>query len=369
MCILLNQQQKNGGKSKNYQFEQWQQYFTWEKKGNKFIITEIHKEPIMRIDNQGNNIYNTYIEKLILDLLVQKYNSNEVYNKRIYMSRDQMLYSLNIVNANYHYVKYNAYDSAKYIKVDVNNIKEFYDINNRNFNNAVERALKHLSNRFLVNWQFVQTVAIKESEEEYNWSKKEYTSKEIHRDATKTEREYIILYEKIIADSMGFKNKQDIFLCGKYLEFTNKVCGKLQEQGIPILYYYKSYDIVFHEKVIEELNNINQYLMDYEERRDVKVTLNGIISNQIIKNTENRHIAAIEELPPVLGKRRVNKYDYKQVTLVRRASKNYISDNNKIANTVINYNTKNMVDDIITYTRLEKKKYDKQVDNLLYGDD
>ena len=374
LCYLLEQEEKSSGKGRNYQYKKWQQYFNWEKKGYKFIITEIYDEPRLLIIEKGNNnIYNTYIEKLILDLLVQKYQSNDEFNKRIYLSRDQMLYSLNMVNGNYHYVKYNIVDSANYIKVNSDNIKEFYDINNRNFNDAVERALNRLSNRFLVNWQFVQTVAVKEEEEKenkfYNWKEKEYTSKEIHRDATKEEREIITYYEKLVAKEMGFKTKQEIFLCGKYLKFTNIVCEKLQNNGLNILYYYKSYDIVFHEDVVIELGNINQYLLEHEERKDTRNTLNDVTINQIEKNTKNRHEEAKEELPLVLGQRRINKYDYKQAELIRRSEDSYLTDTNKIVDTVINYKTKNLVDNIIAYNKKEKEKLDKNIDNLLYGDD
>jgi len=369
MCQLLNEKEKNG-KGRNYQFKKWQQYFEWEKQGYKFVIIAIHEEPILIVSEKGNNIYNIYIEKLILDLLVQKYQSNDEFNQRIYLSRDQMLESLNMVNRNYHYVKYNAKDTANYIEVDMENIKEFFDINNRNFNNAVERALKRLSNRFLVNWQIVQTVAIKVEEEEiYKWNKNEFVPKEIHRDATKEERELILLYESIVAEEMGFDKKQNIYLCGKWLEFTDKVCKKLQEQESNILYYYKSYDIIFHEKVIQELDKINQYLLEHEERKDTKNTLNNTIIEQIEKNTKKRHEEAKEKLPPVLGKRRVNKWDYEQLELVRRSNNNYIPDTNKITDTVINQKTKYLVNNIIKYNYEQKKKLNKEVDNLLYGDD
>ena len=363
MCHLLQQEQKISGQGKNYQFDQWKQYFNWEKQGNKFIITEIYEEPILKPDIKGNSIYNVYIEKLILDLLVQKYQSDDEFNKRIYLSRDQMLESLNMVNRNYHFIKYNANDTANFIKVDSANIKEFYDINNRNFNDAVERALKRLSSKFLVNWQLVQTVAVnteKEEEEEiYNWKKEEFVPKEIHRDATTEERELIILYESIVAEEMGFDKKQNIFLCGKWLEFTRNVCNRLQENGTNILYYYKSYDIVFHKKVIQELDKINQYLLISEERKDTKNTLNNVVVEQIEKNTKTRHDKAKDKLPPVLGQRRVNKWDYEQLELVRRSDNNYIPETNKIIDTVINHKTKLLVDAIIKYNRKQPEKLDK----------
>ena len=55
--------------------------------------------------------------------------------------------------------------------------------------------------------------------------------------------------------------------------------------------------------------------------------------------------------------------------LIRRSDNNYIIDTEKIADTVINHKTKNLVNNIITYNRKEKEKLEKDMDNLLYGDD
>jgi len=372
-CKLLNQQKKRGNAQKA-QLKEWQRYFNYKKDGNKFIILEIYTEPLPKTDGRedGKGIYNIYIEKLILDLLVQKYQSKNDDKRKIYLSKDKMLLSLNMVNINYHFVKYNVADTANYIKVDNDNIKEFYNINNRNFNDTVERALNRLSNKFLVNWKLTQTVATTNEDMSviFNKNKGELELKEIHRDATDEERVNILMQELNVAKQMGFEKKSDIFLCGRYLEFTGKVCKNLQKEGYNILYYYNSYDIIFHEEVIKELDKINQYILEYEERQNVKVTLNGIISNQIIKNTESRHNEAKKELPPIrFGKRRINKYDYKQVQLIRRSDDSYITDTNKIIDTVINYQTKDITIDIIKYNQKENEKMEQQLEELFYGDD
>jgi len=372
-CKLLNQQKKRGNAQKA-QLKEWQRYFNYKKDGNKFIILEIYTEPLPKTDcrEDGKGIYNIYIEKLILDLLVQKYQSKNDDKRKIYLSKDKMLLSLNMVNINYHFVKYNVADTANYIKVDNDNIKEFYNINNRNFNDTVERALNRLSNKFLVNWKLTQTVATTNEDMSviFNKNKGELELKEIHRDATDEERVNILMQELNVAKQMGFEKKSDIFLCGRYLEFTGKVCKNLQKEGYNILYYYNSYDIIFHEEVIKELDKINQYILEYEERQNVKVTLNGIISNQIIKNTESRHNEAKKELPPIrFGKRRINKYDYKQVQLIRRSDDSYITDTNKIIDTVINYQTKDITIDIIKYNQKENEKMEQQLEELFYGDD
>jgi len=373
MCHLLGQEEKTGN-AKKAQQKEWKRFFNYEKQGQKYIIIEIYAEPLHKIDGRENNngIYNTYIEKLILDLLVQKYQFKNEDKRKIYLSKDKMLLSLNMVNINYHFVKYNVANTANFIKVDSDNIKEFYNINNRNFNDTVERALNRLSNKFLVNWKLTQTIATTNEDISviFNKSKEELELKEIHRDATDEERVNILMQELNVAKQMGFEKKSDIFLCGRYLEFTGKVCKNLQKEGYNILYYYNSYDIIFHEEVIKELDKISKYILEYEERQNVKVTLNGIISNQIIKNTENRHNEAKKELPSVrFGKRRVDKYDYKQMQLIRRSDDSYITDTNKIINTVINYQTKNLILDIIKYNQKETEKMEQQLEELFYGDD
>ena len=74
-------------------------------------------------------------------------------------------------------------------------------------------------------------------------------------------------------------------------------------------------------------------------------------------------------MPPVLGQRRIDKYDYKQATLLRRSNDNYITDNDKIIDTVINHKTRKLIDNIISYNRKEKDRINKDIDNLLYGDE
>ena len=365
MCILLNQQQKNG-KGRNYQFEQWQQYFTWERQGHKFIITSIHEFPILKIDNRkdNNNIYGKYIEKLILDLLYQKQQSKN-NNRRLYLSRDQMLQALNMVNSNYHYVKFNTGKVADFLKIDNENIKEFFNINNRNLNDAVERSLKRLESKFLVIWNLVHTIVLNEEVIILDEHGKEIKLKENHVTAGKIELEYINTYEKMVAGEMGYTKKQEIFLAGRYPEFTKKVCSKLQEQDLNILYYYKSYDIIFHPDIVMELDKLNQFLLEYEERKNVKITLNGIVSKQIIINTEKRNQEAKNQIMPTFGERLIVNADYEERKLIRRSQKKYITETTKIIDTVINPKARNIIDKVNTYERTKRKTFNKKIDTIL----
>ena len=363
MCHLLNEQEKTG-KSKILQQENWKRYFDWERKGYKYTITVIHDEPIPKEEN--NNIYSKYIEKLVLDLLVQKYQSKNIYtNRRLYLSKDNMLQALDMVNINYHFVKFNTSKTADFIKVDNDNLKEFFNLNNRNLTNAVDRALNKLSDKFLVIWNMVVTIALDEEVIVYDENNKKVKLKENHITAEQLELEYINTYEKITAEEMGFEKKSDIFLCGKYMEFIRKVCNHLQEQGLNILYYYQSYNIVFHPDVVKERDKINQYLLEYEERQNVRITLNGIISKQLVENAEERQIKAKSKLTPVFGKRNLSSASYEELKNIRRSKNSYIIDTNKIIDTVIKRETGDLKNKILSYDRMKKKVINKQIDKIL----
>ena len=71
MCHLLQQEQKTSN-SKKAQHKEWQRYFDYEKQGQKYIITEIYNEPLIKNDKRalGNgSIYVPHIELILLNYL------------------------------------------------------------------------------------------------------------------------------------------------------------------------------------------------------------------------------------------------------------------------------------------------------------
>lgn len=74
LCTALDEPQKTG-KSKQLQLLDWQRYFTYEKQGHKFIITEIFEEPKEKVTRYTSN-NRTNIQSMI-DLL----QSNLDYTK------------------------------------------------------------------------------------------------------------------------------------------------------------------------------------------------------------------------------------------------------------------------------------------------
>jgi hypothetical protein len=366
VCEVMEEIIKSGN-SKKAQLEEWSRYFNIKRDGNGYIFLEKYEVALPKIDNRANtkgnnNLYGKYIEKLVLDILVDRYQNTK--ERKIYSSKDKMLKSLSMVNSNYSFGKFNRKTLGSYISADIGNIKEFYLLNNKNLTESVERAFNSLANKCLVNWQIVTTVAIDVTEDDkviIGYDNKAIKVTEEHRTANDEERDIIIHMESLVLEEMGLEGKKDAFLQDRYKEFNDRVC-KLLRKNSKIQYYYKSYDVIFHEKVVKELEKINTWILEQEERQQIKITLNGIISNGMIENAKKRHLKAIEEIDTLTG----NYEDrFKETKIIRRNESTYVSDNSNIIDTVINYKTRSLVDDMIKSKKDKDKKENEEIDTIL----
>ena len=370
------------GNAKISQLKELERYFNFHKQGNKFVFTETYSEPKEKVDGRkytkgNNNVYGKYIEQLVLDLLVQKYNTTQ--ERKIYSSRDKMLRALDMVNDNYSFGKFNRIILSDYIDANNDNVKEFYILNNRNLYETVERAFVSLASKCLVSWKLITTVACGLTEFNHKIILQDGTevdifdfiedeeirkeiNKETHTTATDEQLDKILYAENSILEQMGLESKKDAFLFDKYPEFNKKVCNLLNKTT-NIKYYYKSYDVIFHEKVVQELEKISQWILEQEVRQNIKVTLNGIISNNLVSNAEERQNKAIEEKSKILGKLSVS--DYKHINIERRSNDNYIEDNQKIVNTVINNKVGNITNTMIMAHRIKENKLHNDINNLI----
>lgn len=382
LCEELNDKVLTGN-AKLSQLKELERYFKFHKSGNKFVFTEIYSEIKEKVDGRkntkgNNNVYGKYIEQLVLDLLVQKYQTTQ--ERKIYLSRDKMLRSLDMINDNYSFGKFNREILSDYISADSENVKEFYMLNNRNLYETVERAFKSLENKCLVSWKLVTTVACGLTEFNQNIVLEDGTevnildyivgseedskaiSKETHTTAADEEIDTILYAENKILEVMGFESKKDVFICDRYSEFSRKVCELLNKTS-NIMYYYKSYDVIFHEKTVLELEKISQWILEQEVRQNIKVTLNGIISNKLVINAEERQSKAIEETSKIFGK--LKKNDYSHMKLERRSDDNYIEDNQHIVDTVINHNKGDIISQMIMAHNEKEKKSKDGFDEML----
>ncbi|HBY19430.1 MAG TPA: hypothetical protein DEG71_00140 [Clostridiales bacterium] len=162
LCTILEEKIKTG-KSKQLQLEEFARYFKYHKEGNKFIIDEIYEIPVIKINARGGahntTEYIKNIENLILDLLLQKGNSRTLGFGRVFLSKNQLLKEFEMINDNYVYCKRRIPKLSKFMNIDPETVKEWYDLNDNMLERNLIQALDNLENQCLVLWSREITIA------------------------------------------------------------------------------------------------------------------------------------------------------------------------------------------------------------------
>jgi hypothetical protein len=357
LCDLLNVKIKSGN-AKISQLKEVERFINYEKQGYKFIIKEIYSTPNDLIQKGGNNKFNytESIEKLILDLLVQDKNNGQVF-----LSKHQLLKQLKMINSNYAYCKENIPKLSKFIDVNVMNVFEFYESSNNTLKRSLDNTLNMLKNKALIEWSNVKTVCIanatniptndlnrikvnqiskgtNELDEEVFEYNIDYNVNIIHRKAHKEEIQLILRAEETILIELNCANKQEVILNKKWDEFKNKV-REILLNSANILYYYDSYNIIFNQDRILNAWEKQNLLLQTQEKAIEQHTLNSSVIDRIQNNIENKHKNAIKKLPNVLNTNKEDKY-------VRRADDNYLCDGAKLTNTLLNKDSKKIIDKV-----------------------
>lgn len=390
LCGILNLKEKGRGKSRTLQLKDWKRYFNFYKpspKGQKFIVTEIYNKPKEKIDgrktggtglSKGSRANNTAkyienIEKLILDLLVQD-NNNDLGFGKVFLSKNQLLKSLKMINENYAYCKQRIPKLSKFMDIDKTTVEEWYDSTSSMLERNLEIALNNLEKQSLIFWSreitvaeatalaeihndssgIIQTKHYDKYDEEIIDYKYEADNTVIinHREGTDKEKTFILHTERQILKEMDCKNKANIILMGKWEKFIEKVNNiVLKELGIA--FYYKSYKILFNEDHVYE---VVEDLYDFELKSDARTNeqniLNKGVNDKIHKNVVKRYDKAKEKTDNIFGTTKDKK-------LLRRIKKSYVKDNDKLNNKLIDVKAENIKD------KIRKTKINKETDKML----
>lgn len=332
MCELLGEEEKSSN-SKKAQLKEWKKYFDWTHSGHKFIITAIYDNPLEILDDRI--VYNNYIQKLILDLLVQQLKTGK---QKIYLSTGKFFESICMTNTNYSFCKDYIPELAIYLDTKEDYIFEFYMATQSTLKYALESGLKTLADKALVSWHTCTTVV-----QPYTDNNKDYI---IHRPATDEERSIILRCENEIMVEMGFKSKKQILMCKRWKEYNKKVIKLLNKQEysdetkVRIHYYYKSYDVVFLTNVIQERNKVDKFILEQADRKLTKISFNTAIIDKLQSNTQNRQNKATKKKDKVFVE-------------LSKAEKIRVNDNftvatDKIINTLVKVPKEDISDDLLT---------------------
>lgn len=347
LCLELNETTKTGT-AKIAQIKEWERFFSYTKQGHKYIIDEIYAIPKSKIDmrSHGNNasIYLDEMEVLILDLLAQERN-----NGQIFLSRNRLLQELKMINDNYSYYRNRHLNLSKFMNITTDEINEFYESSTSTLKSNLETALNRLVKQSLIYWTYAMTVCyistktittdtgkIKAVKNEYinNEGEKIVTYDTVkpvtevaYKKATKEEINIILEIERDMLIKYKCKDKSDLFKYGLINQFYNEVKEKLFDRT-NIIFYYKSYEIIFNDKHIQD--RLNEIKLQEHIRERSQFLLNTGVIDKIIDNAKTRHENAIKEVEN-------NLFDDILSPKVRMRSKDeYIHNNDKLAKTLIN---------------------------------
>ena len=320
LCNELEIEVKTG-KSRQYQLLDLERYIRYSKSGHKFIIEEVYKQPLEKIDNRGlskgsrnnNDIYGDLIQLLVLDLLVQGDNKGEII-----ISRGRLLQSIHMVNSNYSYCGRNVPQLSKYTNIDEGTIYDFYNTSKSNFRGAVETALRNLDNKKLILYDVVKMACVSDRFNNRNV--------ELHRELNKEERIIRIEIEKDVLELLGYKNERDVRMSRDWNNYKSEVSQRLQMQS-NIIYCYDAYRITVNEKYIySEYESLLDLLLEDMRRIELKNELNDTVQLRQITNAKTRHSKGFNS-------RRMSKV---------RLSHGYVENSNKLIGLLIDNNTGNI---------------------------
>lgn len=320
------------GNKKKAQITEMSRFFEWKKDGNKYIITKIYNFPKTKKIKRERNIM---LESLLLNLL--SYSDNG----ELLVSKSYLLKSLKMINDNYTFGKRAPHLLANYLDVNIQNVNEFYDLNDRMLERQLENTLYHLKSRSLIMHKEVRMVCVAESYINTNSNgdliidiydtKDQYDIEQIemsvdkpqilrkYRPATEEEEKYIMAIEYEELRKSEIINKQELIRYGKWHEWQKNVNKRIREEK-NIAFYYNGYEIIANpEHVNEELEIMNQ-----EQEKELGIKMNKGLQEKILKNTIKR-FNTVDNLNE------------------NRKSKSYVKEHTLIINTAIDITTENKV--------------------------
>ena len=326
LCEVLEVSVKTGN-SKKSQIKEMERYFKSHKDGNKIIVDEIYRIAKPKEDDRvkSGSVYGEDVQKLILDLLSQDENEGHLF-----LSCNQILFKLQMVNSNYSTGRNNIPRLSEIIKVDEKIIKDVYDFTHNKLKLVLESSLNVLTKQSWIEWHKKKTVCINKVIIDTNAlgqprldSNNNICSMVVneYREATLEEVQYIIEQEGLLLDEYGCRDKRDLIIKCKMDDFRLEINKRLKSD-CNIEFYYESYEIISNKSaLVERLGRI--------EKANTYNSLNKKVMESSKKSIERKHINAVEKIN---GNPSIHELDSCHI----RANKEYVNSSNLIVEKIIN---------------------------------
>lgn len=354
LCSILGVPIKTGN-AKKAQLIWFEKHFTYKKDGNKFIIIDIFNTEIQPPPTQGGNNnqveYTKNIEMLLLDILAR-----DKKNGKIFLSKNKLFHMLEMVNVNYLDTNYRMPKLSKFLDIEENSVQEWFDTTGGMLERNLTSALKNLSNQSLIFWskeitlreiipfgdEYLVRVPHKNiyGEVSYEYEERRKTTK-ITREATDSEKKYILKMERETMDLLECENKQEVIAKGLWTDFENKVNAKVNKE-LSIEYYFQSYKILFNpDHILRKQDQINDMILGHKNRKEQK----NFINKSIMYRVEDNAIARQNNAQKEIESDKLIPWK-KETKLLMRSSEEYIEDNKNLNDVLISNKAEDIRDKV-----------------------
>lgn len=286
MCTILDEEELQGN-SKKAQLKEWERYFLWEKKGQKFIILDVYETPLAKKDGRQNrNIYVQYIEVILMKLLSKQKNNGYAF----YITMNQLWKLLGMINNDYKKVSLEDLNNRiTGYEVTSFDMKKFYQRCNQKLREILFSSLNNLQTRSLIKYELeVVIVSINKN----NKTHYEVADDEQKRKILKAERQTLL--------DMGLESKRQVYAKMKDTEFFERLSSYLQE-WYGWEYTYNRIKIIYNKPdIIDTVDKDEMKLKkSFNEIKLQRLGLNDKVVDALNKNAlsmvENRRKKADEE--------------------------------------------------------------------------
>ena len=257
------------GNSKPKLLKEFERYFSYEKDGKKFIITEIYPEPMSEEYRIAANAkYVGLIQNLLLPYLAQQ--EGEI----TYVRKLKLWMILGMINSKYILMRApHRKDDLMELSEDMTafDINHFFSRSSTKFYDIIRTSLNSLKRRKLLLWEEPYRIG-----EVINVNN--YRSEIIYRDATDAEKKYILKTERKVLKEFGYDSDYQIKTGNKRIAYYDRLSEIFKEEKGWV-------DVFSCYKFIYDKNNILEVI---NEDNDLK-QLNEVIIQTLNEQAENNY--------------------------------------------------------------------------------
>jgi len=321
LCDTLGIESK-AGNAKLATLKELQRYVNYHKDGVKFIIDEIYNESKPKLEKLDSTIYGKQVDSLVLDLLAKQLKIGE---RTIIIGKQKLFKEFQMCNGNYFYGLMNKQAFSKILEIEEIYIDDFYNISYSKLKGTLISSFKRLSSKSLLTWKEVIVIHNPYKEIANDFLERLITSMEV-----------------MVMNELKCKNRGEVVLKKLWDVFSTAVNTKIINQeykhipefkdfeGIEgFKFYYRAFKLNFNDFIIDELLEINEYLLKFDERKETKNILNEKLVVNYKKSNQKRYNKNRKECEQQWG-------EITSKSMLLKTDENYVKNSDLLVDKCIN---------------------------------